>query len=118
MALDAINHFTSHTNVNIRIVCVATDGEARRGKALAQLTFKSVLSPSSDIHQWLSPCSLLDLHVGDNDLTCDKDCKHTAVKRPCNALLREKGILVHGTWIMPAVLRSHLLNAGHKSEHI
>jgi hypothetical protein len=116
--LDAINHFGTHTNVNIRVVSVATDGEARWGKALAQLTLKHLLSPSSDIYHWLSPCLLLDLHVGDDDLTCDKDCKHTAVKQPRNALLREKGILVYGTWITPAVLRSHLLDAGHKGDHI
>ncbi|KAH9074356.1 hypothetical protein EDB83DRAFT_2312676 [Lactarius deliciosus] len=115
-ALDAITHLRPHTN--IRVVCVVTDGEARRGKALAQLMFKRMLSPTSDIYHWLSSCPLLDLHVGDNDLTCDKDCKHTAAKRPRNALLREKGVLVYGTWITPSVLRGHLLDAGHKSDHI
>jgi hypothetical protein len=114
--LDAINCLRSHANV--RVVSIATDGEARRGKALAQLTFKHMLSPSSAIYCWLSSCSLLDLHVGDDDLTCDKDYKHTASKRLRNALLREKGILVYGTWITPAVLRSHLLDAGHKTDHI
>ncbi|KAF8265196.1 hypothetical protein EI94DRAFT_1787602 [Lactarius quietus] len=54
-------------------------------------------------------CTLLDLHVGDDDITCDKDWKHTGAKRPRNALLREKGLLVHGIWITPAVLRSHLV---------
>ncbi|KAH9024681.1 hypothetical protein EDB85DRAFT_1870012 [Lactarius pseudohatsudake] len=115
-ALDAITHLRPHAN--IWVVCVATDGKARRGKALAQLTFKRMLSPTSDIYHWLSSCPLLDLHVGDNDLTCDKDCKHTAAKRPRNALLREKGVLVYGTWITPSVLRGHLLDAGHKSDHI
>ncbi|KAH9032479.1 hypothetical protein EDB85DRAFT_2145593 [Lactarius pseudohatsudake] len=44
--------------------------------------------------------------------------KHVAAKRPRNALLREKGILVHETWITPALLRSHLLEAGHKPQHV
>ncbi len=40
------------------------------------------------------------------------------VKWPCNTLLHEKGILVYGIWITPSILQSHLLNAGHKSDHI
>jgi hypothetical protein len=103
---------------NARVVSIASDGEARRGKALVLLTFKKKLSPSSPIYPWLSACALLDLHVGDNDITCDKDWKHVGAKRPRNALLREKGLLVHGTWITPALLRSHLLEAGHKSQHV
>ncbi len=77
-----------------------------------------MLSPTSDIYHWLSSCPLLDLHVSDNDLTCNKDCKHTAVKQLHSALLHEKGILVYGIWITPSVLQSHLLNAGHKSNYI
>ncbi|KAH8995049.1 hypothetical protein EDB86DRAFT_2804872 [Lactarius hatsudake] len=115
-ALDAINHLRPHTHV--RVVSIASDGEARRGKALVQLTFKHALSPNSPIYPWLSSCALLDLHVGDDDLICDKDYKHTAAKRVRNALLREKGIFVYGTWITPAVLHTHLLDAGHKSDHV
>ena len=83
-----------------------------------QLTFKHTLPPSSPIYSWLSSCALLDLHVGEDDLICDKDYKHTAAKRVCNALLRERGILVYGTWITPPVLHAHLLEAGYKSDHI
>jgi hypothetical protein len=100
------------------VVSIALDGEARQGKALIQLTFKHILSTLSPIYPWLSACTLLDLHVGDDEMTCDKDWKHAGAKCPCNALLHEKGILVFGTWVMPSVLRSHLLEAGHKSEHI
>ncbi|KAF8267319.1 hypothetical protein EI94DRAFT_1771895 [Lactarius quietus] len=96
---------------NTWVVSIASDGEAKRGKALT-------LSPSLPIYPWLSTCTLLDLHVGDDDITCDKDWKHTGAKRPHNALLREKGLLVHGIWITPAVLRSHLLEAGYKPQHI
>ncbi|KAH9005732.1 hypothetical protein EDB86DRAFT_2795608 [Lactarius hatsudake] len=115
-ALNAIK--TVNTLSNARVVSIASDGEAKRGKALVLLTFKQKLSPSSPIYPWLSACALLDLHVGDDDITCDKDWKHAAAKRPRNALLREKGILVHGTWITPALLRSHLLEAGHKPQHV
>ncbi|KAH8992608.1 hypothetical protein EDB83DRAFT_2510001 [Lactarius deliciosus] len=115
-ALNAIK--TVNTLSNARVVSIASDGEAKRGKALVLLTFKRKLSPSSPIYPWLSACALLDLHVGDDDITCDKDWKHAAAKRPHNALLREKGILVHGTWITPALLRSHLLEAGHKPQHV
>ncbi|KAH8989846.1 hypothetical protein EDB83DRAFT_2480927 [Lactarius deliciosus] len=101
-----------------RIVSIASDGEAKRGKALVQLTFKRWLSPSSPIYPWLSGCAFLDLHVGDDDITCDKDWKHVAAKRPRNALLREKGLLVHGTWITPMLIQSHLLEAGHKHQHV
>ena len=65
----------------------------RQGKALVQLTFKHTLRPSSPIYSWLSACVLLDLHVGEDDLVCDKDYKHTAAKWVRNALLREKGIV-------------------------
>ncbi|KAH9047051.1 hypothetical protein EDB84DRAFT_1557861 [Lactarius hengduanensis] len=119
-ALNAINQLKALSNA--RVVCIASDGEARRGKALVQLTFKRTLLASSPIYPWLSACNLLDLHVGDDEMTCDKDWKHAGAKRPRNALLREKGVLVYGTWITPTVLRSHLFAAGHicetNSEHL
>lgn len=115
-ALDAIK--SSKALSNARIVSITSDGEAKRGKALALLTFKKQLDPSSPIYPWLSACPLLDLHVGDDDITCDKDWKHVSAKRLRNTLLREKGLLVHGTWITPMLLRSHILEAGHKSQHV
>jgi hypothetical protein len=112
-ALNAIKSLS-----NARVVSIASDGEARWGKALVQLTFKHTLSASSPIYPWLSMCPLLDLHVGDNEMMCNKDWKHAGAKHPRNALLREKGVLVYGTWITPTVLQSHLLEAGHKSDDI
>ncbi|KAH9173746.1 hypothetical protein EDB89DRAFT_1801370, partial [Lactarius sanguifluus] len=109
-ALNAIK--LSKALSNARVVSIASDGEAKRGKALVLLTFKQKLSPFSPIYPWLSACALLDLHVGDNDITCDKDWKHVGAKRLPNALLRKKGLLVQGTWITPPLLRSHLLEAG------
>ncbi|KAH8987653.1 hypothetical protein EDB92DRAFT_1933085 [Lactarius akahatsu] len=116
MALSAIK--AVNTLSNAQVVSIASDGEVKRGKALVLLTFKRKLSPSSPIYPWLSACALLDLHVGDNDITCNKDWKHVVAKRPRNALLCEKGILVHETWITLALLWSHLLEAGHKPQHV
>ena len=96
-ALDAIQHLRPQTHA--QVVSIASDSKARQGKALVQLTFKHTLRPSSPIYSWLSACVLLDLHIGEDDLVCDKDYKHTAAKWVWNALLREKGILVYGTWI-------------------
>ena len=97
---------------------IASYGEVRWGKALVQLTFKHTLPSSSPIYSWPSFCALLDLHVGEDDLICDKDYKHTAAKRVQNALLHERGILVSGTWITSPVLHTYLLEAGYKSDHI
>ncbi|KAI9430613.1 hypothetical protein H4582DRAFT_1823847 [Lactarius indigo] len=115
-ALNAINRLKALSNT--RVVCIASDGRAKQGKALAQLTFKHTLLPTSPIYRWLSACSLLDLCVGDDEMTCDGGWKHAGAKRPRSALLRDKDVLVYGTWITPTVLRSHLLEAGHKSDHI
>ncbi|KAL1674095.1 hypothetical protein EV122DRAFT_221397 [Schizophyllum commune] len=114
--LDGVNSRRALTNV--RIVAFATDGEARRGKALVQLTFKTVLAPTSPIYPFLSRLALLDLHVGDDDLTVDKDYKHVAFKRIRNSLMREKGVLVLGVYLVPSVLRRHLCDAGHSSAHV
>jgi hypothetical protein len=78
MALDALKGVNALSNV--RVVSIASDSEARWGKALVLLTFKQKLSPSSPIYPWLSACTLLDLHVGDDDITCDKDWKHAGAK--------------------------------------
>ena len=115
-ALGAINHLRLQTHA--QVVSIASDGEARWGNALMQLTFKHTFCPSLLIYSWISSCVLLDLHVSEDDLVCDEDYKHTAAKWVQNALLCEKGILVYGTWITPPVLRAHLLEAGYKSDHV
>ncbi|KAI0258117.1 hypothetical protein BC834DRAFT_836446, partial [Gloeopeniophorella convolvens] len=114
--INAVNSQKALTRA--RIVSLASDGEARRGKALVHLTFKSLLSPTSSIYLSLSTLSLMDLHVGDDDITADKDYKHVVFKRLRNVLLREKGSLVLGVWITPALLRRHLLDSGHTLAHV
>ncbi|KAI0259273.1 hypothetical protein BC834DRAFT_926296 [Gloeopeniophorella convolvens] len=114
--IDAVNSKSSLTRA--RIISLASDGEARHGKALVQLTFKFALSPSSPIYPLLSTLRLMDFHVGDNDVTADKDFKHVAFKRVRNALLRDKGILVFGSWLTPGIIRQRLLGAGHSITHV
>jgi hypothetical protein len=70
--------------------CLRWQGKVREGVKLVLLTFKGTLSPSSPIYPWLSACPLLDLHIGHDDITCDKDWKHIGAKQPCNALLHER----------------------------
>jgi hypothetical protein len=103
--------------LKIRTVSIASDGEKRRGAAMAQLTFKKQLEPQSNIFPLLSGLKFMDLHVGDDDLTCDKDWKHL-FKRLRNLLLRERGIVVAGIRITPAILRAHFISEGATADHI
>ncbi|KAL1658019.1 hypothetical protein GGF50DRAFT_68089, partial [Schizophyllum commune] len=116
VTIDGINSRKSITRA--RIISLASDGEARRGKALIQLTFKYTLPTTSPIYPLLSPLHLLDLHVGEDDITADKDYKHVAFKRIRNAVLREKGVLVLGIYVTPSVVRKHLKDAGRASNHV
>ncbi|KAF8058599.1 hypothetical protein FPV67DRAFT_1565461 [Lyophyllum atratum] len=101
--------YRASKKTKLRTVSIASDGESRRGEALVRLTFKQSLSPNSPIYDLLSPLPLLNLEVGDDDLTADKDYKHV-FKRLRNLLLRPKGFLVHGVHITPSVIRSHLFS--------
>ncbi|KAF6752442.1 hypothetical protein DFP72DRAFT_1047213 [Ephemerocybe angulata] len=116
VTLDAVNSCRAKTN--IRVTSIASDGESRRHVALVQTTFKKKLEPTSDIYPLLAPLKLLDLHVGDDDLTCDKDWKHV-IKRVRNLLLRDRGVLVDDFRITPSVIRSHLQSIPEtKTEHV
>jgi hypothetical protein len=50
---------------------------------------------------------MMDLRTGEDDITCDKDAKHV-FKRLRNLIIREKGSVIHGVHITPAIIRSHL----------
>ena len=94
---------------NLRTISIASDGESRRGEALIHLTFKKQLETSSPIYPALSVLPLMNLEVGDDDVTADKDYKHI-FKRCRNLLLRDRGIKVHGVDILPSMLQSQLRN--------
>ncbi|KAI0027796.1 hypothetical protein K488DRAFT_80975 [Vararia minispora EC-137] len=92
----------------IRVVCYATDGASTRGKALNEMTTKRRLGPESPIYPYLEDLEYLDLWVGDNDLTVDKDYKHVAFKRVRNCMLRAEGMNIFGTLVTSEVFCSHL----------
>ncbi|KAJ7193500.1 hypothetical protein GGX14DRAFT_378862 [Mycena pura] len=101
----------------LRIVSIASDGESRRGAAFIDMTFIRKLSPQSNIYHLLKDLPLMDLWVGEDDLTPDKDPKHV-FKRLRNRLLRPSGTEVMGTHISTSINRSHLLFAGHSAQHL
>jgi hypothetical protein len=102
---------------NVRLVSLASDGESRRGKALAKLTYIAPLAPTSPIYAYLAHLELLDLFVGADDITADKDYKHV-FKRLRNTLLREKGSVVRGVRLTCGLIRKHLQDTGHSPAHI
>jgi len=101
----------------LRVISIASDGETRRGSAFILLTFKHQLPPTSSIYPILSPIRFLNLHVGDDDLTCDKDWKHI-FKRFRNLLLRQRGVVINGVRITPDIIREHFKSAGLSIDHI
>ena len=73
---------------NLCTISIASDGESHCGKALIHLTFKKQLKISSPIYPTLSVLPLMNLEVGDDDVTADKDYKH--IFKWCqNLLLRD-----------------------------
>jgi hypothetical protein len=98
-------------------VSIASDGESRRGAAFILLTFKHQLSPDSLIYPILKPLTFLNLHVGDDDLTCDKDWKHV-FKRFRNLFLRHRGVVINGFRIKPGILKDHFKSNGLSAEHL
>jgi hypothetical protein len=99
------------SKIGSSLMFVASDGESRRGSALIQITQKHSLSPSSNIYPLLHGLRFLNLLVGDDDITADKDYKHV-IKRLRNFLLRKRGTIVHGVHITPSLLRFHLKLSG------
>jgi len=113
--IDGVN--SERDTTKLRIVSIASDGETRRGSAFIQLTFKQKLFPESPIYPLLAHLKFMDLHVGDDDLTCDKDWKHI-FKRARNLLLRARGVVVSGIRITPDILRAHFRSNGLGVDHI
>ncbi|KAF9020163.1 hypothetical protein BDZ89DRAFT_1204039 [Hymenopellis radicata] len=113
--LDAVDSTKDETK--LCVVSIASDGETKRGGALIDMTFKDDLSPSSPIYPLLHPLEFMDFHVGDDDLTADKDYKHV-FKRLCNLMLRRCGLDVRETHVNPMIMQSHLCDAGGSKEHI
>ncbi|KAK6984091.1 hypothetical protein R3P38DRAFT_2663109 [Favolaschia claudopus] len=108
----ASNNQRTRDNITYRNICVSSDGEAKRGAALVELTMGRDLDPSSPIYPSLSVLPLMNLRVGEDDLTADKDYRHV-FKALRNLSMRLKGINVLGFTITPALIRQHLHSSGH-----
>jgi len=93
----------------LQTISIASDGESWRGEALVQMTFKCQLDPTSPIYDMLYLLPLMNLEVGEDNLTADKDYKHV-FKRLQNLMLRDKGFRVHEVHIKPSVIRSHFMS--------
>jgi hypothetical protein len=115
VALSALKARTS--GPKIRVVSLASDSESRRGSAMVQLTLKHRLPTSSSIYPYLSNLPFMNLYVGDDDITGDKDYKHV-FKHLRNLLIRQHGIVIGGFHLTPDVLKQHLRSWGLFSEHI
>ena len=113
--IDGVDSLKGQTK--LRITSLASDGETRRGTSFILLTFTKELQQNSPIYPFLKPLNFLNLYVGDDDLTCDKDWKHI-FKRWRNLLLRQRGVVVNGKRITPDIIRDHFKSAGLSVDHI
>ncbi|KAF8150584.1 hypothetical protein B0H34DRAFT_784860 [Crassisporium funariophilum] len=121
--LDMVEH--KHSFMDVRVTCIASGGEKCRGSAMALLTFKNLLKPQSPIYEQLSLLVFMDLHVGFDDLTPDKDWKHV-FKKIRNSMLWEQGTVIHhaqgaidqSSCITPSILWVQLTAEGATSNHI
>ena len=105
--LEACNGQSKRNNLMYRTVSIASDGEAKHGDALVILTMTSQLSERSPIYPLLRPLELMNLLVGADDITADKDFKHV-IKCQRNIFMRNKGVEIQGFCITPSILRLHL----------
>ncbi|KAF9007809.1 hypothetical protein BDZ89DRAFT_1231061 [Hymenopellis radicata] len=113
--LDAVDN--NLNDFDIRVTSLASDGEKKRGGALIEITCKRPLASISPIYTHLSSLQWMNLLVGDDDITCDKDYKHI-FKRIRNLLLRKRGIEILDRHITPVIIKKHLRMAGGTPEHI
>ena len=105
--LDAANNVNTREGYPYHTVCIASDGEAKRGDALVILTMSSQLSTSLPIYAQLSSLKLMNHLVSPDDITADKDFKHI-LKHVRNLLMHLKGVLIQGFCITPTILQMHL----------
>ena len=113
--VDASNRKKDITRIHV--ISLASDGESRRGKALAKLTYVTPLSPSLLIYDQLVHLDSFDCFVGQDDITADKDYKHV-FKQLHNTVLREKGCVVRGVKVTCRLIRKHLQDSGLSNTHI
>ena len=112
--LNACNGQHRRNNLMYHTVSIASDGEAKCGDALMILTMTSQLSEHSPSYPQLQPLNLMNLLVGPDNITADKDFKHV-IKRQRNIFMRNKGVKIQGFCITPSILHLHLQSNGTSS---
>ncbi|KAJ7663740.1 hypothetical protein DFH06DRAFT_986394, partial [Mycena polygramma] len=115
--LTAGHNKRTRDNITYRTISIASDGEAKRGASLVQLAMARELSPESPIYSMLSVLPLMNLRVGEDDITADKDYRHV-LKTLRTLLMRLKGIKLLGCLITPALTKQHLRAAGHSADQV
>ncbi|KAH8978476.1 hypothetical protein EDB86DRAFT_3248975 [Lactarius hatsudake] len=75
-------------------------------KALVHGILRGELHHASELHVLLGKLRLLNLLVGDNDITTDKDPKHV-MKRCQNFTICKSGVMINGFVVTPVLLRFH-----------
>ncbi|KAH9050407.1 hypothetical protein EDB83DRAFT_2522604 [Lactarius deliciosus] len=91
--------------------------KVKHGDAFVILTMSSQLSASSLIYGQLSSLKFMNHLVSPDDLTTDKDFKHV-FKCQRNLLMHQKGVLIQGFCVTPAILRMHLESHGIPSHRL
>lgn len=117
LVLDACSSRKTQNNTMCRTICIASDGEAKRGDALMILTMTSDLSVDSLIYAQLRPLKFMNLLVGPDDITADKDPKHI-IKCQRNIFMWKKGVSILGFHITPSILYTHLESNGVTSHRL
>ncbi|KAJ7698278.1 hypothetical protein B0H17DRAFT_1158366 [Mycena rosella] len=107
----------THGNTTYRTVSYASDGEAKRGAALAQEFMKFELKSTSLIYHLLKPHQFMNIRIGTDDITPDKDFRHV-IKTVRTLLMRKMGIKLLGFLITLAIVKQHLRAVGHNKEFI
>ncbi|KAJ7635427.1 hypothetical protein B0H17DRAFT_1217291 [Mycena rosella] len=109
----------NHGNIIYRTISYASDGEAKRGLAFAIEFMKNTLTSTSSpkLHALLSPLEFMNLLVGPDDITPDKDFRHV-IKTLRALLMRGMGIKVLGFHITPAIVKQHLRDVGNTKERV
>ncbi|KAJ7245508.1 hypothetical protein C8J57DRAFT_1679469 [Mycena rebaudengoi] len=98
----AVNNRLKHGNSTYRTISVASDGEAKRGLALTLEFMKFNLDKLSPIFPLLKPLEFMNLRVGPDDITPDKDFRHV-MKTIRSLLMRKISTNVLGFVITPAI---------------
>ena len=93
--------------ISCPLFCIASDGESHWGSALTLLMHKKLLNPESELYSHLGKLWLINLLVGDDDITADKDPKHV-MKRCQNISIQKSGVMIHGFVVTLALLQFHL----------